>query len=73
MANIQVFEYQNSKVRTVDMDGEAWFVVLASAICQKKACTTSGLKSWLRCALPQARKSRSSSQIRLVSAGDGIS
>jgi anti-repressor protein len=27
MANIQVFEYQNSKVRTVDMDGEAWFVL----------------------------------------------
>lgn len=26
-----------------------------------------------RCALPQVRKSRSSSQIRLVSAGDGIS
>lgn len=27
MANVQVFEYQNSKVRTVDMDGEAWFVL----------------------------------------------
>jgi anti-repressor protein len=27
MANIQVFEYQNSKVRTVDVDGEAWFVL----------------------------------------------
>lgn len=27
MANIQVFEYQNNKVRTVDMDGEAWFVL----------------------------------------------
>ena len=27
MANIQVFEYQDKKVRTVDMDGEAWFVL----------------------------------------------
>lgn len=27
MANIQVFEYQNNKVRTVDMGGEAWFVL----------------------------------------------
>lgn len=27
MANIQVFEYQNNKVRTVDADGEAWFVL----------------------------------------------
>lgn len=27
MANIQVFEYQNNKVRTVDVDGEAWFVL----------------------------------------------
>ena len=25
MANIQVFEYQNNKVRTVDVDGEARF------------------------------------------------
>ena len=27
MAKIQVFEYQNNKVRTVDVDGEAWFVL----------------------------------------------
>ena len=27
MANIQVFEYQSNKVRTVDVDGEAWFVL----------------------------------------------
>lgn len=27
MTNIQVFEYQNNKVRTVDVDGEAWFVL----------------------------------------------
>lgn len=27
MANIQVFEYQNNKIRTVDVDGEAWFVL----------------------------------------------
>lgn len=27
MANIQVFKYQNNKVRTVDVDGEAWFVL----------------------------------------------
>lgn len=27
MANIQAFEYQNNKVRTVDVDGEAWFVL----------------------------------------------
>lgn len=27
MENIQVFEYQNNKVRTVDVDGEAWFVL----------------------------------------------
>ena len=27
MANIQVFEYQNNKVRTVDVNGEAWFVL----------------------------------------------
>ena len=27
MANSQVFEYQNNKVRTVDVDGEAWFVL----------------------------------------------
>lgn len=27
MANIQIFEYQNNKVRTVDVDGEAWFVL----------------------------------------------
>lgn len=27
MANIQVFEYQNNKVRTVDVDGESWFVL----------------------------------------------
>ena len=27
MTKIQVFEYQNNKVRTVDMDGEPWFVL----------------------------------------------
>ena len=27
MENIQVFTYQNNKVRTVDVDGEAWFVL----------------------------------------------
>lgn len=27
MENIQVFEYRNNKVRTVDVDGEAWFVL----------------------------------------------
>lgn len=27
MANITVFEYQNNKVRTVDVNGEAWFVL----------------------------------------------
>lgn len=27
MTNIQVFQYQNNKVRTVDVDGEAWFVL----------------------------------------------
>lgn len=38
MANIQVFEYQNSKVRTVDMDGEAWFVL-------KDVCAVLGINN----------------------------
>ena len=38
MANIQVFEYQNSKVRTVDMDGEAWFVL-------KDVCAVLGISN----------------------------
>ena len=42
MANIQVFEYQNSKVRTVDMDGEAWFVL--KDVCDVLHMDTSKLK-----------------------------
>ena len=38
MANIQVFEYQNNKVRTVDMDGEAWFVL-------KDVCAVLGINN----------------------------
>ena len=38
MANIQVFEYQNTKVRTVDMDGEAWFVL-------KDVCAVLGISN----------------------------
>lgn len=38
MANIQVFEHQNSKVRTVDMDGEAWFVL-------KDVCAVLGISN----------------------------
>lgn len=38
MANIQVFEYQNSKVRTVDIDGEAWFVL-------KDVCAVLGISN----------------------------
>lgn len=38
MANIQVFECQNSKVRTVDMDGEAWFVL-------KDVCAVLGISN----------------------------
>lgn len=38
MANIQVFEYQNSRVRTVDMDGEAWFVL-------KDVCAVLGISN----------------------------
>lgn len=38
MANIQVFEYKNSKVRTVDMDGEAWFVL-------KDVCAVLGISN----------------------------
>lgn len=38
MANIQVFEYRNSKVRTVDMDGEAWFVL-------KDVCAVLGISN----------------------------
>lgn len=38
MANIQVFEYQNNKVRTVDMNGEAWFVL-------KDVCAVLGINN----------------------------
>lgn len=38
MANIQVFEYQNNRVRTVDMDGEAWFVL-------KDVCAVLGISN----------------------------
>nr|DAF30968.1 MAG TPA: repressor domain protein [Caudoviricetes sp.] len=38
MANIQVFEYQNNKVRTVDVDGEAWFVL-------KDVCAVLGISN----------------------------
>lgn len=36
MTKIQVFEYQNNKVRTVDMDGAPWFVL-------KDVCEVLGL------------------------------
>lgn len=36
MTKIQVFEYQNNKVRTVDMDGSPWFVL-------KDVCEVLGL------------------------------
>lgn len=42
MANIQVFEYQNSKVRTVDVDGEAWFVL--KDVCEILRMDTTQLK-----------------------------
>lgn len=38
MANIEVFEYQNNKVRTVDVDGEAWFVL-------KDVCAVLGISN----------------------------
>lgn len=38
MANIQVFEYQNNRVRTVDVDGEAWFVL-------KDVCAVLGISN----------------------------
>lgn len=38
MANIQIFEYQNNKVRTVDMYGEAWFVL-------KDVCAVLGISN----------------------------
>lgn len=43
MANIQVFEYQNNKVRTVDVNGEAWFVL-------KDVCEVLGLSTPARVA-----------------------
>ena len=42
MANIQVFEYQNNKVRTVDVDGEAWFVL--KDVCEILHMDTTQLK-----------------------------
>lgn len=42
MANIQVFEYQNNKVRTVDVDGEAWFVL--KDVCDVLHMDTSKIK-----------------------------
>ncbi len=42
MANIQVFEYQNNKVRTVDVGGEAWFVL--KDVCDVLHMDTSKLK-----------------------------
>lgn len=42
MANIQVFEYQNNKVRTVDVDGEAWFVL--KDVCEILRMDTTQLK-----------------------------
>lgn len=42
MANIQVFEYQNNKIRTVDVDGEAWFVL--KDVCDILHMDTSKLK-----------------------------
>ena len=38
MENIQIFEYQNNKVRTVDVDGEAWFVL-------KDVCAVLGISN----------------------------
>lgn len=38
MENIQVFEYRNNKVRTVDVDGEAWFVL-------KDVCAVLGISN----------------------------
>lgn len=42
MANIQVFEYQDNKVRTVDVNGEAWFVL--KDVCDVLNMDTSKLK-----------------------------
>lgn len=42
MANIQVFEYQNSKVRTADVEGEAWFVL--KDVCEILRMDTTQLK-----------------------------
>lgn len=42
MANIQVFEYQNNKVRTVDVEGEAWFVL--KDVCEILRMDTTQLK-----------------------------
>lgn len=42
MSNIQVFEYQNNKVRTVDVDGEAWFVL--KDVCDVLHMDTSKIK-----------------------------
>lgn len=42
MANIQVFEYKNNKVRTVDVNGEAWFVL--KDVCDVLHMDTSKLK-----------------------------
>lgn len=42
MANIQVFEYQNNKVRTVDVGGEAWFVL--KDVCEILRMDTTQLK-----------------------------
>ena len=42
MANIQVFEYQDNKVRTVDVNGEAWFVL--KDVCDVLHMDTSKLK-----------------------------
>ena len=38
MANIQVFEYRNNKVRTVDVEDEAWFVL-------KDVCAVLGISN----------------------------
>ena len=38
MAYIQVFEYQNNKVRMIDVDGEAWFVL-------KDVCAVLGISN----------------------------
>lgn len=42
MSNIQVFEYQNNKVRTVDVNGEAWFVL--KDVCDVLHMDTSKIK-----------------------------